>query len=200
MGRALGTLVARLWPHSVRFAKLTWQKKTGLPLGISLRKEPTVRIAELLKTLEDARAGLDAALAGLDEAQFLAANTCGTWSIKDVLAHLTACEAELVTGLSRIRRGQSPGKVLYTDAEIQAQNEEWQAESSDRSLDRVLADFRGVHRQLIRQLESFSDQDLNAPRSWFQNRTIADWVQDEIVAHDREHARELVEWRQQQGL
>jgi len=154
-----------------------------------------VKIAELLKSLEDARAGLEATLAGLDETQLLAADACGAWSTKDVLAHLTACEAELVTGLSRIRRGQSPGKVLYTDAEIQAQNEKWQAESRDRPLDQVLADFRGVRRQLVRQLESLGDQDLNAPRAWFQQRSIADWVQDEIVAHDREHATGLAEWR-----
>jgi uncharacterized protein (TIGR03083 family) len=133
-------------------------------LGIRIRKEPKVKTAELLKALEDARAGLEAALAGLVETQLLAADACGTWSIKDVLAHLTACEAELVTGLSRIRHGQSPGKVLYTDAEIQAQNEKWQAENRDRPLDWVLADFRGVRRQLIRQLESLGDQDLNAPR------------------------------------
>jgi uncharacterized protein (TIGR03083 family) len=165
-----------------------------------IRKEPKVKIAELLKALEDARAGLEAVLAGLDETQLLAADTCGTWSIKDVLAHLTACEAELVTGLSRIRRGQNPGKILYTDAEIQAQNEKWQAENRDRPLDRVLADFRGVRRQLVRQLESLGDQDLNAPRPWFQKRTIADWVQDEIVAHDRDHAVDLAEWRKRQGL
>jgi hypothetical protein len=112
-----------------------------------------------------------------------------------VLAHLTVCEAELVAGLSRGRRGQSPGQVLYTGAEVQAQNEKWQAESRDRPLDRVLADFRGVRGQLVRQPESLSDQDLNAPRPWYQNRTIADWVQDELVAHDREHAAGLAEWR-----
>ena len=159
-----------------------------------------MKIAELLKALEDARAGLEAALAGLDETQLLAADTHGTWSIKDVLTHLTACEAELVTGLSKIRRGQSPGKVQYTDAEIQAQNEAWQAEYRDRPLDRVLADFRGVRRQLVRQLEALDDQALNAPRPWFQKRTIADWVQDEIMAHDRAHAADLAEWRRRQAL
>lgn len=159
-----------------------------------------MKIAELLKALEDARAGVEAALAGLDETQLRAANACGAWSIKDVLAHLTACEAELVAGLARIRRGQSPGKVLYTDTEIQAQNELWQIENRDRPLEQVLADFCGVRGQLIRQLASLGDQDLNAPRPWFQKRTIADWVQDEIAAHDREHAIGLTEWRKRQGL
>lgn len=159
-----------------------------------------MKIAELLKALDVTRSGLETVLAGLDDTQLVAADTCGTWSIKDVLAHLTACEAEIVIGLSRIRRGQSPGKVDYTDAEIQAQNEKWWAESRDRSLDQVLADFRGVRKQLIHQLESLNDQDLNASRLWFQKRTIADWVQDEIVTHDREHTVELAEWRSRQGL
>ena len=164
------------------------------------KMEPNVKIVELLTVLEDTRTELETVLVDLDETQLVATDTCGTWSIKDVLAHLTACEAEIVTGLSRIRRGQDPGKVLYTDAEIQAQNEKWWAESRDRPLDRVLADFYGVRKQIIQQLESLNDQDINASRSWFQGRTIADWVQDEIVKHDREHTAELVEWRKQQGL
>lgn len=155
---------------------------------------------ELLRALADARAEVEAALAGLDETQLLTADTCGTWSIKDVLAHLAACEAELVSGLARIRRGQSPGKVFYTDAEIQTQNETWHAENRDRPLDAILADFHGVRRQLIRQLESLSDQDLNAPRPWYQQGNIADWVQAESVAHDRGHGLELAEWRRRQGV
>lgn len=159
-----------------------------------------VKITELLKALEETRSGLEAVLASLDDSHLVAANSCGNWSIKDVLAHLTACETEIVTGLSNIRRGQSPGKVEYTDAEIQAQNEKWWTESRDRPLDRVLADFHGARKQLIHQLESLNDQDLNASRDWFQKRTIADWVQDEILKHDREHAEELAEWRRQQRL
>lgn len=159
-----------------------------------------MNIAELFKALEDSRAGVEAVLIGLDETQLLAVGTCGTWSIKDVLAHLAACEAEVVAGLSKIRRGQSPGKVLYTDAEVQAQNEQWQAENRDRSLDQILANFRGVRRNLIHQLESLTDQELNAPRLWFQERAIADWVQDEVVAHDWAHAAELAEWRERQGV
>ena len=46
--------------------------------GVLSRKESKVKIAELLQALEDARAGLEAALAGLDETQLLAADTHGT--------------------------------------------------------------------------------------------------------------------------
>ncbi len=154
---------------------------------------------ELLKTLAEARAALEAVLAGLEAAHLLAPEACGTWSIKDVLAHLTACEAEVVGGLARIGRGQSPGKVDYTDAEVQAQNEQWWAESQSRPLAQVLADFHGVRQQLIRHLEALNAQDLNAPRPWLQGRTIADWVQAEILAHDRAHTAELAAWRARQG-
>lgn len=153
---------------------------------------------ELLGALSDARSRLEAALAGLDEARLLAPGAGGAdWSVKDILSHLTACEAEVVTGLARIRRGQAPGKVAYTPAEIEAQNAAWHAEYKDRPLDRVLADFHGVRKQLLRQLEACTDKDLAVPRQGLEKQTIAVWVSGEIVEHEHEHAEHLEAWRRQ---
>ncbi len=155
---------------------------------------------ELLGALSEARSRLEAALAGLDEARLVAPGAGGDdWSIKDILSHLTAWEAEIVTGLARIRRGQTPGKTDYSAAEIAAQNAAWHAENKDRPLDRVLADFHGVRKQLLRQLEAYPDKDLSAPRKGLEAQTIAAWVRDWIVEHEHEHAEHLTAWRRQAG-
>lgn len=152
---------------------------------------------ELLQALAEARAELEAVLAGVPEAEWLTPGAAGDdWTVKDVLSHLTACEAEVVTGLARVRRGKPPGKVNYTPDEIQAQNARWHAENKDRPLDRVRADFQGVRKQLIRQVESFTEQELAAPRRWLKAAGLADWVHEEIVEHEVEHARDLRAWSQ----
>jgi uncharacterized protein (TIGR03083 family) len=155
--------------------------------------------AELVAALEAARAEMDAALAGLSDAQLTAPGAAGDWSVKDVLSHLTAWEAELVTGLAKFRRGQSAGKTDYTSAEIQAQNTRWHAENQGRPLERVLADFRGVRKQTLRQIEALTKTDLNAPRPWLRQQTIVDWVKSWVLEHEIEHARHLAEWRRASG-
>lgn len=155
---------------------------------------------ELLGALSESRAQLTAALAGLDETHLLAPGAGGDdWTVKDVLSHLTAWEAEVVTGLAKFRRGQSPGKTHYSQAEILAQNASWYAENKDRPLERVLADFHGVRKQLTRQLEACTEKDLSAPRKWFNNGTVEDWVRGWILEHEHEHAEHLQAWRRQAG-
>lgn len=153
--------------------------------------------AELSAALQATRTEMEAALAGLSAAQLGAPGAAGAdWSAKDLLAHLTAWEAELVTGLAKFRNGQKPGKTDYTAAEIEAQNARWHAENRDRPAERVLADFHGVRKQLLRQIEALPAKELDAPRAWLQQKSIAHWVTAWIVEHEREHAQHLTAWRQ----
>jgi uncharacterized protein (TIGR03083 family) len=150
---------------------------------------------ELLNALRDSRAQVEAALAGLTEAQMTEAGALGEWSVKDILSHLTAWEAEAVTALAKVKRGLQPGKIPWEQAEVDALNAKWHKENRPRPLDRVLADFRGVRAQMIRQVESFDDQDLNAPRAWFRKRTLVELIRAETFEHEAEHLPQLLEWR-----
>lgn len=59
----------------------------------------------------------------------------------------------------------------------------------------MLADFRGVRQQLLRQLEGLSEADLTAPQPWLNNASVAAWVMGWIVQHETEHATQIAEWR-----
>ena len=140
---------------------------------------------ELTQALNASRLQMESALAGLTPDELEAGR--GHWSIKQTLAHLTAWEAEVVTGLSKLKRGQKTFKTEYSDAETETINTRVAEENRNRPLERVQADFVGVRKQLLRQLEGWSDKDLNAPR-FKDKQTLAELVMDWVVVHELEHA------------
>jgi uncharacterized damage-inducible protein DinB len=152
----------------------------------------------LLADLRDARARLAAALGSLDEARMGELGP-GGWRLQDILSHVTAWDVDLLTNLGKVQRGQKAGKTDWRGAEIQAQNEQWQREFYSRPAAAVLADFHGVHQQLVRKVEELSDQDLAAPAAWLQGRSIEDYFRGHVIDHEREHAAELAKWRAEKG-
>src|SRR4051794_4163137 len=127
---------------------------------------------ELLAALEAARAKLDAALEGMSAEDLTAPGPVGDWSVKDLLAHITSWDVDLLTNLGKIKRGQKPGRTQWDKALIQAQNEAWHQELKDRPLERVLADYDGVHAQVLRLVSSLTDAELEAPASWLGGRPM----------------------------
>jgi uncharacterized protein (TIGR03083 family) len=150
---------------------------------------------ELLQALRASRAQIEAALAGLADAQLTEPGALGEWSVKDILSHLTAWEAEAVTALAKVKRGLKPGKIPWAQAEVDALNAKWYKENKRRPLDRVLADFRGVRAQTLKLVESFSDEDLAAPRPWFDNGTLVELIKAETFEHEAEHLPHILEWK-----
>jgi uncharacterized protein (TIGR03083 family) len=150
---------------------------------------------ELLTALEEARARLDAALAGLTSDQLMGPGPLAGWTIKDVLTHVTAWDVDLLTNLGKAKRGQKPGRTIWDSAGIQAQNEAWHAEFKDRPLERVLADYDGAHEQMLRRVEGLTDAELNAPTAWLDGRPLYKYFMDHIVRHENEHGEELAAWR-----
>lgn len=154
---------------------------------------------ELLNALRDSRAQMEAALSGLADAHLTEPGALGDWSVKDILSHLTAWEAEAVTALARVKRGLKPGKIPSAPAEVDALNAKWYKENKRRPLDRVLADFRGVRAQMLRQVEGLSDKELAEPRPWMGNESLADMIRSETFEHEAEHLPQLLEWKRRLG-
>lgn len=145
-------------------------------------------LTDLKQALNNSRQQLENAIAPLTPAEMETVR--GNWSVKQTLAHLTAWEAELVTGMAKLKRGQKTFKTQYPDAEVNTINDRVAQETASRPLERVQADFVGVRKQLLRQLEGWSDKDLNAAR-FPKNESLADLVINWVVEHEIEHAVEL---------
>ncbi|MGH2521635.1 MAG: ClbS/DfsB family four-helix bundle protein [Anaerolineales bacterium] len=153
---------------------------------------------EILAALKDSRARLEAALAGLTETQMAEPGVLGEWSVKDILAHLTAWEVELVTVLGKLQRGQKPGHISWEDDEVEALNAKWYKEYRNRPLDRVLADWRGVRQQTIRQVGALDDKAIHEPRPWFKKRSLFVMIKAETFEHEVEHAAQIEEWQKKE--
>jgi len=154
---------------------------------------------ELIAHMEATRTDMDNALAGLTDAQLTEPGVVGDWTVKDILAHLTAWEVELVTVLGQFGRGQKPRPVPWADEEVEALNAKWHVEYQSRPLERVLEDFEAVRLQTIRQVERLTPADLATPRPWIHGHTLTELIRIETYEHEAEHVAHLRQWRAARG-
>ena len=149
----------------------------------------------LIKELTRVRAEMQALLADLSENHLLQPGAVGDWSVRDVLAHITAWEVDMLTNLGKVRRGAKPGTTDWTSAAIQRQNEAWHKEMKDRSLRQVLADYDGARKQTLRVLEGLTDAEAAKPAAWLQGRPLTQYVATMTLDHEREHLEHLRHWQ-----
>ncbi len=134
-------------------------------------------------------------ITGLDEARLTEPAMANGWSVKDVLAHITAWEAELIRALVQIAGGQKPR--LSAGPDYDKMNAEIYAEQKDRPLDLVLGDFRTILPQILRRLEPFTDGDLNNQNRypWRKGRPLLNLVAETTYIHYGEHYPDLAALR-----
>ncbi len=148
----------------------------------------------LIAALKAVREDTEQALRGLTDAQLEAPGAVGQWSVKDLLAHLTAWEVNVLTNLGKARRGVRPALLNLSEGAVDAQNAKWQAEMANRPLDQVLEDFRGARSQMLRQVEGLSDEDLAAAPAWL-GVPLGDYIASDSYEHEAEHLSQIKDWR-----
>jgi hypothetical protein len=156
---------------------------------------------EIFEALEDEREKFLDAIEGLSDEAVLEAGVVGEWSVKDILSHLIAWEAEQVKLLWQAKQGIQPNTVHFSDRSVDELNAAWYAEFKARPLDRILADFQAVRKQTERRVNSYSDKDLNDPQRypWLQGFSLWEWVANDSFKHEAEHAAQIRAWRTQKG-
>lgn len=148
---------------------------------------------ELLKQAQDEFRALKAALAGLGERQ-LTEVWLGSWSIKEIVAHMSGWHHELGPALERLARGEKPipEGVDYNDPNP------WNA--------RFVAARRGTPvAQLLQELDAshayFMAQVAKIPEERFVPGKTAHRLTDMITAHHyKEHGDQIRAWRKSKGL
>jgi hypothetical protein len=157
---------------------------------------------EILDALEDERENLLDAIEGLSDEVMLEAGVVGDWSIKDILAHLSAWEAELVKLLWQASHGERPSGIYASGVPVDEVNTVWSQAARSRPLDRVIDDFISVRKQTIRRVEPFSDADLSDPQRypWLKGNPLWEWIGSDSFKHESEHAAQIREWRANRGI
>lgn len=152
-----------------------------------------MKLSELLEKLDKNREQLLVAVEPLPDEALLEPGAMGDWSVADILAHLTAWESEMVTGLMRINQGKKPAKMIAAFEDVDGYNARRYQESKGRDLERIFDDLQGVRVQLEQWLEEFSERDLNDPQryDWSQGITLAHIINENSYGHEAEHLPDI---------
>jgi hypothetical protein len=152
-----------------------------------------VRRGALLARLAIERAGLLAQLLGLKDNALTEAPAIGSWTLKDVLAHIAAWDRWQHRAMKALVEGQNPD--LSAQEDYHAANDEFVALWREQSLAEVLAELQVARADWEAWLVDLPAEDF------FQRRTYAgeDWSffggQLEIMwRHDAMHAKEIAAW------
>ena len=145
---------------------------------------------EFFHKLKDGRAEFEAQLSRLRSDQMISPGVVGNWSVKDLVAHITWSESEMVGVLkTRILAGSDLWSLTNDE-----RNEVVYQQNRERPLDEVLAEAQAVYAQLLELISAMSESDLN------DLRYIAEMPPDlppwrllagNTYIHYHEHAQDL---------
>jgi uncharacterized damage-inducible protein DinB len=154
--------------------------------------------ADVIASLQAARAALLQSIDGLSDDQMLQVGAVGFWSVKDVLAHLVSWEAELVTALAQLEQHKDGAPHIVEIEDIDEWNEEQYRINARRPLTDVLEDFHGVHKQLIRAIEALDSRMLDNNRlfPWMEGEPLSYLILENATWHEEEHAEDIRAWRE----
>jgi hypothetical protein len=153
---------------------------------------------ELIEAFQQSREDFLDAIDGLADDEFLRPGAVGIWSVKDVLAHLTAWESELVTALVKIEHGKKGTPPIVQIDDIDEWNAEQYHASAGRPLNIIWDDFQGVGKYLIEAIGHLDDRVLDDNRKfdWMEGEPLSYLVYENAIWHEEEHADEIRAWRE----
>jgi len=151
---------------------------------------------EIMQALEESHEPILEVLDRLSDEEMLEPGVVGDWTLKDLIAHLTRWEAELVKLLWQVRQGILPTSILAGDMDYDAINARWRQEDEARPLERILEDFYSVRGQTLRRLEYFNERDLVDPERypWLNGKPLWQKIAGNSFAHDQEHLEQINHW------
>lgn len=135
--------------------------------------------------VRDERAALLASLDGIHQARLSSQPVCGTWTAKDVLAHLAAVDGAALHAINQARRGEAVTWPWESYADGNIWNEAVVNARRDRSVADVRAELEATGRTLLAELTRWPDDGGPfGPGSWDEEKSPIGW----LPSHDREHA------------
>jgi Protein of unknown function (DUF1706) len=147
----------------------------------------------LLSGAETEFAAFKRALAGLDEAQMREV-WLGTWSARDIVAHISGWHRELAPALGRMAKGERPipEGVSYDDVDA------WNTRFADARKTALTAD-------ILKELDASHASFLQAAAGVPEERYVPGKTAHKIVDfnsrhHYQEHRAQIEEWRQRKGI
>ncbi|UCH59714.1 MAG: ClbS/DfsB family four-helix bundle protein [Anaerolineales bacterium] len=149
--------------------------------------------AELLEWVTASRSAWEELLADLHPADMEIPGVVGKWSIKDLVAHITWSEKQMVGMLKDRALVGSELWELGTDE----RNQVVYQQNKGRLLEEVLSEAQYIYTQLLSLLKGLNEPELYAA-AYFKNMP-PDWLPWRIIAgntylHYQEHSQDVQAW------
>lgn len=154
--------------------------------------EPRTR-EELLAAAQHEYRAFRQALDGLSEAQLTEA-WLGTWSIKEIVAHISGWHREMGSALERLARGERPIPEGVSYDDVDAWNATFAAAARGTPVAEVLAELDRSHTAFM-ALVARVPVDRLAP-----GRTAWRIADGSSAHHYREHGDQIRAWRAARGV
>jgi hypothetical protein len=157
--------------------------------------EEAITKNKLIQKIEGARTNFESTLGTLDRAQMTQPGVVGNWSVKDIVAHLTAWERLMVVWLADYPRGV-PVERPTGDAEFDELNERIYLENKDKPLEEVLREFETAHEMTLQALHGTPEEVLFDTGRYSYRGGLPLWqmVAGNTWWHYSEHGEEIGNW------
>ncbi len=139
---------------------------------------------EIIDHIITSRVALSSAVYGLSTIELMTRGVVGSWSIKDVMAHIGRWEEICFDQLQKHLRGEL-SKEDYRDAP--AYNDLWEAELQSLTLPETIELFETSHYRLFGLLSSLKSEQWNG--------YVRAWVRGSTWHHFEEHGKQIRAWR-----
>jgi hypothetical protein len=148
---------------------------------------------QVLNKIERAWATFKESYAGLTDEQLVAPGVTEDWSVKDILAHVSAWEDETLKHLPHVLQGVRPPRYSVLYGGIDAFNAQMTEQKRRLSLSEVMKQLDETHLRLVEYVQSTPEEQLTSETS-FRRRLRLD-----TYGHYPIHTRAIREWRQGSG-
>jgi hypothetical protein len=128
------------------------------------------------------------AIGGLNEAQMTEV-WLGTWSVKDIVAHMSGWHREMAPALGRLTRGEKPLLEGVSYEDVDAWNARFVAAAQGRSVADVLLAFDTTHEAFMRAADAVPEA------RWEPGKTTHRIVDLNSAHHYHEHGEQIRAWR-----
>ena len=153
--------------------------------------------AKLLDKMHGGYDELDALLITFTPEQLTTEGVSGTWSIKDILAHLASWQQRTLQRLDAAARNEAPDVPDIANEEEENQlNERFYSENRELTPAEVLNNYHAAYAALVTAVEQASDEDLFTPGrfAWLGDTVLWETVAGNTYDHIAEHIGAIQNW------
>jgi hypothetical protein len=158
---------------------------------------------QLLKDIYTERRRLEKNLSTLSAEDMIQPGVSGTWSVKDILAHLAAWERLFLDWYHTGVQGCSPATlpVGMGQKSIHTLNQQIYEKNQRRSLDDITAEFHTSYRQIVTVIEEIPEGDMfvHGRFNWTEELTLADYIAGNTCNHYAWAKSQIRKWAKREA-